>query len=235
MQDGTWKGGGNATFGLKEQGVGLGKVSSKVPQGDLDKVEAIEQEIATGKIGTSRRRWARAESNVSFRAKTGSDPGHGSKGRVRALSRSGSLTTPTGRAKEGDRCQLTEGQAAFLHEEPNLAIVAALREDGTPHQTPVWVDWDGEQVLLNLNNFRAKLDHLRHDPRVSVLVLDRNDPFRWIAIDGTVDEITTDGADAHMVRQAVVYLGRETYTRDAGEERILVKIAPERVEVHNVE
>ena len=51
VQDGTWKGGGNATFGLKEEGVGLGKVSSKVPQGDLDKVEAIEQEIATGKIG----------------------------------------------------------------------------------------------------------------------------------------------------------------------------------------
>ena len=50
VQDGTWKGGGNATFGLKEEGVGLGKVSSKVPQADLDKVDAIEQEIAAGKI-----------------------------------------------------------------------------------------------------------------------------------------------------------------------------------------
>jgi basic membrane protein A and related proteins len=50
VQDGTWKGGGNATFGLKEDGVGLGKVSSKVPQGDIDKVESIKQEIASGKI-----------------------------------------------------------------------------------------------------------------------------------------------------------------------------------------
>ncbi len=130
---------------------------------------------------------------------------------------------------------VTEGQAAFLHEEPNLAVVAALREDGKPHQTPVWVDWDGDHVLLNLNNFRAKLEHLRNDPRVSVLVLDRNDPFRWIAIEGTVDEITTEGADEHMVRQAGVYLGKDTYSRDEGEERILVKIAPERVEAHNVE
>ena len=50
VQDGNWKGGGNATFGLKEEGVGLGKVSPKVPQADIDKVDAIEQEIADGKI-----------------------------------------------------------------------------------------------------------------------------------------------------------------------------------------
>jgi PPOX class probable F420-dependent enzyme len=130
---------------------------------------------------------------------------------------------------------LTEGQAAFLHEEPNLAVVAALREDGKPHQTPVWVDWDGEYVLLNLNNFRAKLEHLRHDPRVSVLVLDRNNPFRWIAIEGKVDEITAEGAFEHIVRQAGVYLGRNEYTLQEGEERILVKIEPERIEPHGVE
>ena len=130
---------------------------------------------------------------------------------------------------------LTEGQAAFLHEEPNLAVVAALREDGKPHQTPVWVDWDDEHVVLNLNNFRAKLEHLRHDPRVSVLVLDRNNPFRWIAIEGKVDEITTEGAFEHIVRQAGVYLGRTEYTLQEGEERILVKIEPERIEPHGVE
>ena len=50
VQDGSWKGGGNATFGLKEDGVGLGKVSPKVPQADLDKVDAIKDEIAAGKI-----------------------------------------------------------------------------------------------------------------------------------------------------------------------------------------
>ena len=50
VQDGTWKGGGNATFGLKEEGVGLGKVSPKVPQADIDKVDAIEQQIAAGEI-----------------------------------------------------------------------------------------------------------------------------------------------------------------------------------------
>ena len=50
IQDGSWKGGGNATFGLKEDGVGLGTVSSEVPQEDVDQVEAIKQQIADGEI-----------------------------------------------------------------------------------------------------------------------------------------------------------------------------------------
>lgn len=50
VQDGTWKGGGNVTFGLKEEGVGLGTVSPKVPQEDVDAVAAIEEQIANGEI-----------------------------------------------------------------------------------------------------------------------------------------------------------------------------------------
>ena len=130
--------------------------------------------------------------------------------------------------------KLTAGQAAFLHDEPNVGVVAALREDGTPHQSVVWVDWDGEHVLLNLTSDRAKLQHLRRDPRVSVLVLDRDDPFRWIGIDGTVAEITPEGAYEHIVRQAGVYLDRESYPLKPGEQRILVRIAPRRVEAKNV-
>jgi PPOX class probable F420-dependent enzyme len=131
--------------------------------------------------------------------------------------------------------KLTEGQAAFLHEEPNLGVVTTLRENGTPHQTVVWVDWDGEHVVLNLNNFRAKLAYLRRDPRVSVLVLDRHDPFRWLGVEGTVADITPEGAYAHIVRQAGVYLGRDSYSLREGEERILVRIAPTRVEAYRVD
>jgi basic membrane protein A and related proteins len=50
VQDGSWKGGGNATFGLSEDGVGLGTVSSEVPQEDIDQVDEIEQQIADGEI-----------------------------------------------------------------------------------------------------------------------------------------------------------------------------------------
>jgi len=50
IQDGSWEGGGNATFGLKEEGVGLGKVSPNVPAGDVDQVEQIKQQIADGEL-----------------------------------------------------------------------------------------------------------------------------------------------------------------------------------------
>ena len=50
IMDGSWKGGGNATFGLKEEGVGLGKVSPDVPQEDVDAVDEIKQQIADGEI-----------------------------------------------------------------------------------------------------------------------------------------------------------------------------------------
>ena len=50
VQDGTWKGGGNATFGLAEDGVGLGTVSPEVPREDVEAVEAVEQQIADGEI-----------------------------------------------------------------------------------------------------------------------------------------------------------------------------------------
>lgn len=131
--------------------------------------------------------------------------------------------------------KLTDGQARFLHDEPNVAVVAVLREDGSAHQTVVWVDWDGEYVVLNLNTFRAKLDHLQRDPRVSILVIDRDDPFRWIGLEGTVAEVTAEGAYEHIVRQAGVYFNRESYELQEGEQRIIVRIALERVEAYKVE
>jgi PPOX class probable F420-dependent enzyme len=131
--------------------------------------------------------------------------------------------------------KLTPGQARFLHEEPNVGIVAALRPDGTPHQTPVWVDSDGEHVLLNLTTGRTKTHYLELDPRVSVMTVDRNDPFRWLRVEGTVVEMTTEGAWEHIVRQAGVYLGREEYPRRPGEERLLVRIAPKRIEHRSVD
>jgi len=130
--------------------------------------------------------------------------------------------------------KLSPSQGRFL-QEPNYAVVAALREDGSPHQTIVWVDWDGDHVLLNLNTWRAKLQHMENDGRVSVLVVDRDDPYRWIGIEGMVVETTEEGAAEHIVKQAGVYLGRDSYDFKPGEQRILVRIAPERVEPYRVD
>ena len=129
---------------------------------------------------------------------------------------------------------LTDAQGKFL-QEPNYAVVAAIRSDGTPHQTVVWVDWDGEHVLLNLNTWRNKLRYLEENPRVSVLTIDRDDQYRWVSISGRVAEITTEGAAEHIVHQARVYRGKDSYDFKPGEQRILVRITPERVTDYGVD
>jgi len=50
VKDGKFQGGRNATFGLRDDGVGLGKISPKVPKADVAKVKRIRAEIASGKI-----------------------------------------------------------------------------------------------------------------------------------------------------------------------------------------
>ena len=129
---------------------------------------------------------------------------------------------------------LTEAQGAFLRG-PNYAVVAAIRPEGSPHQTVVWVDWDGEHVLLNLNTWRSKLRYLEADPQVSVLVIDRDDPYRWVSVSGRVDEVTTTGAADHIVHLAGVYRGRDSYDFKPGEQRVIVRIAPQRVTDYGVD
>ena len=124
------------------------------------------------------------------------------------------------------RDEVTEAQSAFLRE-PNYGVVATLRHDGSPHQTVGWVDWDGEHVLVNTSTDRAKAEHLEEDPRVSVLVIDREDPYRWVSISGSA-ELTTEGAREQVNELAHRYRGSDFQFRP-GEERVLVRITPERV------
>jgi len=119
------------------------------------------------------------------------------------------------------------GKQAKLLLDKNLAVVATIRPDGTPHVTPTWVDWDGEHVLINTAEGRSKPKYLRRDPRVSVLVLDPKDPYNWVSITGTA-ELTHEGAEEHIHKLSHKYNGRD-YDNPKDPQRILVKITPERV------
>ena len=110
---------------------------------------------------------------------------------------------------------------------PNVAIVATLRRDGTPHLTPTWVDTDGEHVLINTVEGRAKTRNLRRDPRVSVCVVDRDDQYSWVAVTGTA-ELAYEGADEHLRELSRKYgIGDDDWPADR--RAILVTITPERV------
>lgn len=117
-----------------------------------------------------------------------------------------------------------------LLESPNFAHLATVMPDGSPQVTPVWVDYDGEHVLINTAEGRQKPRNLRSDPRVAMSVVDQGNAYAWVAIRGRVVELTHENADEHIDRLSKKYLGRDSYpARKAGEQRVIVKIEPEHV------
>jgi PPOX class probable F420-dependent enzyme len=124
---------------------------------------------------------------------------------------------------------LDEKARKFL-EEPFVGEVTTLRPNGSPHTTVVWVDVDDDNVMFNTAVGRAKERYLRKDPRVSLIVVDPENAYRWVSVDGTA-ELTTDGADAQIDKLAKKYLGQDEYPwRKPEEQRITVRIRPNRVE-----
>jgi PPOX class probable F420-dependent enzyme len=110
-----------------------------------------------------------------------------------------------------------------------FANLATLMPDGSPQVTPVWCDYDGENVLINTAAGRVKDKNLQREPRVSLSILDPDNPYRYLEVRGRVVERTHEGADDHINKMAKKYLGVDVYPyRNQGEVRILYKIKPER-------
>lgn len=125
--------------------------------------------------------------------------------------------------------KLTDKAKALL-ERPVLATVATLAGDGSPQVTPVWIDLDGDDVLFNTAEERAKARNLSRDPRVGVSVVDPDDPYNVVMVRGTVTDVTTTGADEHIDRLAKKYLDVDTYPmRQPGQVRIIVRVRTDRI------
>ena len=126
---------------------------------------------------------------------------------------------------------LTDEQAKLL-KGTNLATVATTRRDGSAQLTPVWIDWDGENVVFNTAEGRFKPRNIRRDPVVSVQVIDHGDPYRWISVTGPA-QIVEEGAEEHINELSHRYNGRD-YSYVPGEKRLIVRIKPERINARGV-
>lgn len=119
---------------------------------------------------------------------------------------------------------------AKLVEGKNFGFLATIGRDGYPTVTPVWVDHDGENILVNTTDTRAKVRNARRNPKVSLAVVDWSNPYDKVVVRGRVVEITEKGADEHIDRLAKKYLGQDKYPwRSPGEKRVILKIRPEKV------
>lgn len=109
---------------------------------------------------------------------------------------------------------------------PAFGHLSTIDPDGWPQTTPVWVDHDGDEaILVNTATGRRKERNLRRNRRASISMVDPDDPYRYLAVRGTIT-MTTDGAAAHIDALAEKYLGLETYPHHESEEgeRLIVRI-----------
>jgi PPOX class probable F420-dependent enzyme len=112
----------------------------------------------------------------------------------------------------------------------NFAHIGAIRPDGTPHVTVTWIDAADGYVLVNTAVGRVKDRYVRRDPRVSVSLHDEEDPYRWLRVDGVVEEfVTGPEADAHIDALNRRYHGGEAWTYKPGQQRVIYRIRPQRI------
>ncbi len=113
-------------------------------------------------------------------------------------------------------------------EKRSFAHVATVNDNGTPQVTPVWVEYDGQHVLINSAKGRKKDRNLRANPEVALSIQDPDNPYRYVGVQGTIVEITDEGGYNHINKLSHKYTGQD-YPKNPGEVRVIYKIEPTRV------
>ncbi len=118
-----------------------------------------------------------------------------------------------------------------IFEKPNFASIATLMKDGSPQVTPVWIDLDGETIVFNTADGRAKARNLDRDGRIAISVFDQSNPYRYVQVRGVVEKKTHEGADAHIDKMSKKYTGNDVYGgHNDTEKRVIYRIRPEHVQ-----
>ena len=112
----------------------------------------------------------------------------------------------------------------------NFRNIATIMSDGSPQVTPVWINRDGDSILVNTAEGRTKQRNLLRDPRVALTIYDQENPYSMAMIRGTVVEQTTEGADEHIDSLAQKYMGKDKYPwRSPTEKRLILRVMPEKI------
>lgn len=99
---------------------------------------------------------------------------------------------------------------------PNPAVVTTLRSDGQPISVATWyLLEDDDRVLLNMDDSRVRLKHLRRDPRVTLTVLDEDSWYTHVSLIGHVEGLTPDEGLADIDRLSIHYGGNPYPDRES--------------------
>ncbi|GAB2859427.1 PPOX class F420-dependent oxidoreductase [Nocardioides pacificus] len=118
---------------------------------------------------------------------------------------------------------LTDSARQML-EKPNPAVIATVRSDGQPVSAATWYLLRGDRVLVNMDEGRKRLDHLRRDPRVSLTVIDEASWYTHVTLIGRVVEIYDDEGLSDIDALSTHYTGGPYAQRDRARVSALIEI-----------
>ena len=117
---------------------------------------------------------------------------------------------------------------------PNYAALTTLFKDGVPQTHVMWVDTDGENILINTEIHRFKYKNILKDPRVTVMIWKHDDPFKFVEIRGKViGEITGQEARDNIDKLSQKYW-EKPYPFPIQTERIVLVIKPNKEVMFNL-
>jgi len=112
----------------------------------------------------------------------------------------------------------------------NYGVISTIMPSGHPQTQMTWVDSDGEHIIVNTEVHRAKFKNLERNPLVTVVVMEDGNPWSYSEVRGHVAAIVR-GQEArdHIDTLAKKYLGVDDYPNPIQSERVMVKIAPDKI------
>ncbi len=109
-----------------------------------------------------------------------------------------------------------------------LAHIATLGPNGEPQNNPVWFDFDGDRIKFSQTKTRQKYRNIQREPRIALSIVDPENPYKYLEIRGTVDQVEEDPDLEFINAMAKKYLGVEEYPyHQPGDERIVLYVRPE--------
>lgn len=106
----------------------------------------------------------------------------------------------------------------------NPAVICTVRKDGQPVSAATWYLLRGDQVLVNMDEGRVRLNHLRNDPRVSLTVIDDGDWYTHVTVIGRVTEMYDDEGLADIDALSRQYTGEPYGNRDRARVSALITV-----------
>lgn len=121
-------------------------------------------------------------------------------------------------------------EALRLIDDAEFATMATIGADGQPQLSVVWVTREGNDVLISTVQGRQKHKNLVANPRISLLIYPRDNPYEYLEIRG-IASMTELGGRELIDALNRKYTGGDRYTMDDGTDnvRVVVRVTPQRV------